>query len=269
MAPPPYLNAQNLTLTFGGKPLFEGLNFNLHRGERVCLVGRNGCGKSTLLKVLSGAIDVDDGVVFIQPGLKIAYLPQDVILPGHLTPLDYICQTGIDHFKAANYLDQLKMNTDAPMQNLSGGERRRIALAHALSKEADILLLDEPTNHMDLPLIEWLEDYVSDYQGAVVVISHDRSFLEKISNRTYWMDRGTLYSNKKGYGDFERWSEELLAEEAKHQERLDVKLKQEKEWLHRGVTARRKRNQGRLRNLFALREQRRERELNRHGKLTL
>ncbi len=269
MAPPPYLTAQNIKLSFGVRPLFEGLIFSLYKGEKVCLVGRNGSGKSTLLKTLAGIIEPDEGDLFIQPGLKVAYLPQDVQLPGHLTPLEYISQTGIDHFMAASYLDQLKMDGTQPMQYLSGGECRRIALAHALAENADILLLDEPTNHMDLPAIEWLEDFVLSFQGALVTISHDRSFLEKVSNRTYWLDQGQLHAHKKGYADFEQWSEELIAEEERQLQKMDTKLRQEQEWLHRGVTARRKRNQGRLRKLHELRNQRREREKNKPGQLNL
>ncbi len=265
----PYLTAQSLKLTFGGKPLFKDITFHLHKGEKVCLVGRNGSGKSTLLKILAGFIEADDGDLFLQPGLSVAYLPQDVDLPGHLTPLDYISQTGIDHYLAASYLDRLHIEADRPMQHLSGGERRRIALAHTLAQKADILLLDEPTNHMDLPAIEWLEEYLSSFQGALILISHDRFFLEKTSNLTYWLDRGEISVNKKSYGDFDRWSEELMAEEARHLEKLDVKLAAEQEWLHRGVTARRKRNQGRLRNLFDLRAARREATLNQPGKLKL
>ncbi len=266
---PPFLTARNLKLSFGGKPLFTDLTFSIQKGERICLVGRNGCGKSTLLKILSGLIETDDGELYVEPGLKIAYLPQDAVLPNHLTPLQHIESFGINHYLASTYLDKLKMEADRPMNYLSGGERRRISLAETLAKEPDILLLDEPTNHLDLPAIEWLESYIGSFQGAVVIISHDRAFLEKVSNRTMWLDRGVLLQNKKGYGDFERWTEELAAEEERQAQRLNSKLRLEQEWLLRGVTGRRKRNQGRLRKLHGLRDQRREREQNKHGTLKL
>lgn len=265
----PSLTVRDLALTFGGKPLFSSLSFNLYRGEKVCLVGRNGCGKSTLLRLLSGMIDHDGGEIFIHPGLKCSYLPQEVILPGYQTPFEYISSKGIDPYVAASYLDQLKVNADGLMQNLSGGERRRIALAHVLAEEGDILLLDEPTNHLDLPAITWLEDVIKAHQGSVIIISHDRSFLEKISNQTYWIHQGKLFVNKKGYADFERWSEEILTEEEREMEKLDVKLKQEQEWLHRGVTARRKRNQRRLHQLFDLRQKKQEIQQGKQGPLKL
>jgi len=266
---PPLLTARDFSLSFGGKPLFEGLSFSIHQGEKICLVGRNGTGKSTLLKILAGFIEIDAGDFFIQPGTKIAYLPQDVILPPHMTALDYLISFNVDPHVAANYLDKLGMRPDILMQDLSGGEQRRIALASALSKEPDILLLDEPTNHLDIPAIEWLEDYMRNFKGAVVVISHDRSFLSKISNRTLWLDRGILYQNKKGYSDFERWTDEIFAEETRQMDKLKSKLRLEQEWLLYGVTARRKRNQGRLRKLHTMREQRRQREQNKHGQLKL
>lgn len=266
---PPLLTAHNLLLSFGGKPLFMDLNFSIEKGHRICLVGRNGSGKSTLLRVLSGSMESDDGTLFMQPGLTLSYLAQDQHLSPEMTPLDYCLKDHIDHFVASKYLDLLSVPAERTMANLSGGERRRIALAHALAKEADILCLDEPTNHLDMPTIEWLESYCAQFKGALMVISHDRSFLNKVSNRTFWIDRGRLFAHEKGYSDFERWSELLMEDEARQMEKMDVKLRQEQEWLHRGVTARRKRNQGRLRQLHALRASRKDLEKNKQKSMTL
>ena len=266
---PPLLTARNMLLSFGGRPLFMDLNFSIEKGHRISLVGRNGSGKSTLLKVLSKRIDADDGTLFMQPGLTLSYLAQDHHLSPELTPLEYCLRDHIDHFVASKYLDLLSVPAQRMMTHLSGGERRRIALAHALAKEADILCLDEPTNHLDMPTIEWLESYCTQFKGALMVISHDRSFLNKVSNRTFWIDRGNLFAHDKGYADFERWSELLMEEEARHIEKMDVKLRQEQEWLHRGVTARRKRNQGRLRQLHALRASRKDLEKNKQRSMSL
>ena len=264
---PPSLSLRNISLSFGSQPLFEKLTLNLYKGKRVCLVGKNGCGKSTLLKIISGLIDIDTGEMFLQPGVSVGYLPQDAVIPDNTTPVDYVVSLGVDKHKAEEYLDRLEMSQHITTNDLSGGERRRISLAATLALEPDVLLLDEPTNHLDLPTIEWLEKEINGFKGALMVISHDRSFLEKVSNYTFWLDRGTLFENAKGYSDFERWSEEIFAEEARQLDKMDAHLRLEREWLLRGVTARRKRNQGRLRRLHQLRDNRREREVNQHQKM--
>lgn len=269
MALPPQLVLRDVSLSFGGKPIFHQLHIQVSKGDRFCLVGRNGSGKSTLLKILAGLIEFDQGERFVQPGTKINYLPQDVILPEHLTPVDYICQANYPRYEAEAMLDLLEVPYQRLMEGFSGGERRRVALAQALMGSPDILLLDEPTNHLDLPAIEWLEKTLRDFSGAYLIISHDRAFLEKVSTGTIWLDRGTLHRHQKGFSDFERWSEALMDEELRQMEKLDVKLRQEMEWLHRGVTARRRRNQGRLRQLHKLREEKRQHQLNQVGKLKL
>jgi len=254
----PVLSLREAKLGFGGKPLFEGISVSLSEGQKVCLVGRNGSGKSTLLKCLSGLIDVDSGEKFLQPGTTVKYLAQDVLLPPDKTVLKFVMASGAEEFMAESILGRLGLKGDRLMASLSGGERRRVALAQVLSTESDVLVLDEPTNHLDLPTIEWLEDFLNQYKGALVTISHDRTFLERVSTSTWWLDRGKLHTHNKGFGDYDTWSEQLLEEEEKHLDRLNVKLKQETEWLHRGVTARRKRNQGRLRRLHDLRGQKKE-----------
>ena len=257
MAQPPLISLRDISLTFGGKPLFEGLFNNISKGDKTCLVGRNGCGKSTFLKIICGQIDVDHGERFVQPGTRFSYLPQDVWLEPDQTPKQFVMQTGCEAFEADEILDLLKMDRDRLMDGFSGGERRRVALARALVGKPDVLLLDEPTNHLDLPTIEWLEAFLNGHAGALLTISHDRTFLERVSNSCLWLDRGLLHRHNQGFKDFDSWSAHLIAEEEKHISKMNTKLKEELHWLHRGVTARRKRNQGRLRELNVLREQKR------------
>lgn len=258
MSTPPLFALRDISLTFGGNPLFSGLNLQISKGDRICLVGRNGTGKSTLLKIIANVFQVDEGEVFTQPGTTIAYLQQDMSFPESEQIAAYICQqTDAPLYEVESLLGELGLEPDRQMQGLSGGERRRISLAMALVQNPDILLLDEPTNHLDIPAIEWLEAKLKAFRGAYLVISHDRAFLKKVSTSTLWLDRGKLQQNSKGYDDFERWSDFILQDEERHLEKLDTKLKQEMHWLHRGVTGRRKRNQGRLRQLNLLRQERR------------
>lgn len=269
MALPPLISLRDVALSFGGKPLFEELFVNIAKGDKTCLVGRNGSGKSTFLKIVCGQMDIDQGERFVQPGVRFSYLPQDVWLEPLQTPKEFVLQSGCEPFEADEILDLLKMDRNRQMEGFSGGERRRVALARALVGNPDVLLLDEPTNHLDLPIIEWLEDYLQSYSGALLTISHDRTFLEHVSTTCLWLDRGKLHRHNKGFSDFEIWSEHLMAEEEKHLSKLNVKLKEELHWLHRGVTARRKRNQGRLRELHNLREQKRALLSNKVGKVKM
>lgn len=257
MAQPPLISLRDISVSFGGKPLFEGLFNNITKGDKTCLVGRNGSGKSTFLKIVCGQIDFDQGERFVQPGTRISYLPQDVWLEPDQTPKEFVMQSGCAAFEADEILDLLKMDRNRLMDGFSGGERRRVALARALVGDPDVLLLDEPTNHLDLPTIEWLEEFLRQHTGALLTISHDRTFLERVSGSCLWLDRDLLHRHNKGFHDFENWSEHLLAEEEKHMSKMNTKLKEELHWLHRGVTARRKRNQGRLRELNKLRDQKR------------
>ncbi|MBY0462022.1 MAG: ABC-F family ATP-binding cassette domain-containing protein [Alphaproteobacteria bacterium] len=265
----PILSLRDVSLTFGGKPLFEGISLSLCMGDKVCLVGRNGSGKSTLLKCLSGLFEVDKGERFIQPGTVIKYLAQDVVLPPDKTVFDFVMEDGAEPFMAESILGKLGVPGDRLMDSLSGGERRRVALAQVLAVDSDVLILDEPTNHLDLPTIEWLEDYLGQYRGALIVISHDRTFLENVSTSTWWLDRGKAHEHGKGFKDYDIWSEQILDDEERQLERLNSRLRLENEWLHRGVTARRKRNQGRLRRLHALRGEKKEHLSNQAGKVKL
>ncbi|MEC7302368.1 MAG: ATP-binding cassette domain-containing protein, partial [Pseudomonadota bacterium] len=268
---PPILILRNIQLTFGGTPLLEDVEFSLSAGERLCLVGRNGSGKSTLLKIAAGQVSPDDGEVFLQPGSTVRYLPQEPDLSAFPTVRAYVedgLDAGADPYRAAYLLEQLKVDADAATDNLSGGEARRAALARTLAPTPDILLLDEPTNHLDLPAIEWLESELAATQSAQILISHDRRFLENLSRATIWLDRGQTKRMDDNFARFEAWRDQILETEETELHKMDRKLVAETRWLNRGVTARRKRNQGRLRALNALRAERSQRR-KAEGKVTM
>lgn len=246
-----------------GNPLFEDWTLHVHERDHICLVGKNGCGKSTLLKVLSSQMEVDTGLVYVQPGLRVAYLAQRLTdAKEDDTAFSYITRYAAQDYMAHTYLMHLKIAPEKLISVMSGGEQRRLSLAATLCQEPDVLLLDEPTNHLDIESIEWLEGHLKNWRGAYIVISHDRQFLKSISNKTWWIDRGVVHENAKGFEDFEGWSQFIWDEEEKQKAVLDTKLRQEARWMLRGVTARRKRNQGRLRKVLEMREQRREMALN-------
>jgi ABC transport system ATP-binding/permease protein len=257
---PPLIQLKDIALTFGGTPLLDGVELSVSPSERVCLIGRNGSGKSTLLRIAAGLVEPDRGSRFVQPGATIRYLPQEPDFAGHATTLSYVeagLGPGDDRYAARYLLDQLGLRGDEEPAQLSGGEARRAALARVLAPSPDILLLDEPTNHLDLPTIEWLEAELDSHRSAMVLISHDRRFLAHLSRSTAWLDRGTIRQIDRGFGAFEAWRDEVLAEEERDQHKLDRKIVEEEHWLRYGVSARRKRNVKRLGNLQALRESRR------------
>lgn len=253
---PPVLILRGIYLTFGGTPLLAGAELTVSEGERLCVVGRNGSGKSTLVRIAAGAVEPDDGERFVQPGITMRYLPQEPDLSGHATTLDFVKSglgPGDDPHDARHLLERLGLGGGEYPMHLSGGEARRAALARALAPRPDILLLDEPTNHLDLPAIEWLEEELRNARSALVLISHDRRFLENLSRSTAWIDRGTVRRIDRGFRHFEEWRDRTLEEEEAARHRLDRKLAMEADWLRYGVTARRKRNRGRLRALRSLR----------------
>jgi len=262
MASPPLLALKDVRLTFGGTPLFEGVTTWIGRGDKTCLVGRNGSGKSTLLKVMAGDIAPDSGERFVQPGIRIATLPQDPIIIAP-TVADYVAQ-GLPPaerdqlFRVETVLDAIGIDGARDPVALSGGEGRRAALARALVAQPDVLLLDEPTNHLDLPTILWLEDWLNAFGGALVTISHDRRFLETVSRQTLWLERGVVRRAEWGFSRFPAWQEEVYAAEEAELARMNTHMRQELHWLSRGVTGRRKRNMGRLHALHALRKERAE-----------
>ena len=258
---PPVLLLQDVALTFGGTPLIESAELSVAPGERACLVGRNGSGKSTLLKIAAGLVEADRGTRFVQPGATIRYLAQEPDLSGFATTLAFVeagLGPGDDPYRARYCLEQLGMTGEEEPAQLSGGEARRAALAQVLAPQPDILLLDEPTNHFDLPAIEWLESELKSVRSALVLISHDRRFLENLSAATIWLDRGVTRRIDRGFAHFEAWRDDVLAQEERDRHKLDRKLEAEADWLRYGVTARRKRNVRRLAALHNMRQQRRE-----------
>ena len=266
LAAPPLLFLRAVTLTFGGAPLLRQADLSVGPGERLCIVGRNGSGKSTLLRIAAGLAGFDSGERFCQPSVTVRYLPQEPDFAGFDSLLGYTeadLSPGDDPHRARFMLEQLGLTGEEDLQRLSGGEARRAALARVLAPEPDILLLDEPTNHLDLIAIEQLETTLKGLRSAIVMISHDRRFLETLSEATVWLDRGVTRRLDKGFAHFEAWRDALLEEEELERHKLDRKIADEEHWLRYGVTARRKRNQGRLRALQEFRHSRKESRANR------
>ncbi|MCR6635986.1 ABC-F family ATP-binding cassette domain-containing protein [Devosia sp.] len=261
MAPPPLLSLQNIQLTFGGTQLLEAAELIVSPGQRIALVGRNGSGKSTLLKIAAGMVQQDAGKRFAEPSATIRYLPQEPDLSAYATTLAYVeagMTSGDDEYRAQYLLNALGLSGTEDPKTLSGGEGRRAALARVLAPQPDVLLLDEPTNHLDLPVIEWLQAELDSMRSAMVIISHDRRFLSDLSRSTVWLDRGLTRRIEKGFGSFETWRDEVLEQEEKDRHKLDRQIVREEHWLRYGVTARRKRNVGRLERLANLRQDRRD-----------
>jgi ATP-binding cassette subfamily F protein uup len=260
--PPPLLALQDIALTFGATPLLRSAELSVGEGDRIALVGRNGAGKSTLLRIAAGLVAPDAGTRFLQPGATLRYLPQGPDLSGFASVRAYAdagLGPGDDPHSVPSLLGALGLTGEEEPARLSGGEARRAALARALAPRPDILLLDEPTNHLDLPAIEWLEETLRAERTALVVISHDRRFLERTTRAMVWLDRGTTRRLEQGFGGFEAWRDQVLAEEEAEAHKLGRKIAQEEHWVRYGVTARRKRNVRRMGELAALRERRRAR----------
>jgi ATP-binding cassette subfamily F protein uup len=258
---PPVLHLKDITVAFGGQNLLDGAELSVDAGDRPCLVGRNGSGKSTLLKIAAGLVEADGGTRFAQPGATIRYLPQEPDLSGYATTLDYV-EAGLgaheDPNRAFYLLGHLSLSGAENPATLSGGEARRAALARALAPKPDILLLDEPTNHLDVRAIEWLEGEIKASKSALVLISHDRRFLENLARATVWLDRVKTHRLEKGFASFETWRDELLEKEEVERHKLERRIAAEEDWVRYGVSGRRKRNVGRLERLRALRTERRE-----------
>ena len=260
-ASPPIAMLREARLTFGGRPLFSDIGFAIGRGERVALVGANGSGKSTILRLLAGIMDLDGGTRFIQPGLAVGVLAQEPDFTGFASLADFVAADGAAPHQVAALLDRLGLDGNRNPAELSGGEGRRAGLARALAGDPDLLLLDEPTNHLDLPTIEWLEELLLGFTGALMFISHDRAFLKRLATKVLWLDRGRLHELDGGFGEFDAWSKELIEREEREAQRLDKRIATEQYWYLRGVTARRSRNEGRRRRLQALRAERARRIL--------
>ena len=250
-------------LTLGATPLFTGVDLQLARGERMALVGRNGAGKSTLMRILGRAIEPDAGELFMQPGIVARHLLQEPDFSGYATAFDYVSEGLTEDmlYRAESELGAWGVPLDLDLSKASGGQARRIALAHAFAHDPDILLLDEPTNHLDVPAIELLEEELKAFRGALLVVSHDRRFLENIATSVAWLRQGVVRQMDKGYTAFEEWAETVEADEEKALDKLNTQLKAEERWMARGVTARRKRNMGRVHKLHAMRDEGKQRRI--------
>ena len=260
MAEPPILTLTGVALTFGGNDLFAGVNVVIHPGERTALVGRNGSGKSTLLKMMAGIVEPDRGELFVRPGTAIGYMAQEPDFAGFET-LGEFAAAGFapeDLYRVEMALEGLKLDGAIAPEAASGGERRRAALARILAEDPDLLLLDEPTNHLDIEAIEWLEGHLAASRAAQVIISHDRTFLRNLTRRTLWLDRGEMRELNQGFEAFEAWRDKVWEEEDEARHKRDRLLLAEGRWAVEGISARRKRNQGRLRRLQSMRAERRQ-----------
>ncbi|MCP5363140.1 MAG: ABC-F family ATP-binding cassette domain-containing protein [Rickettsiaceae bacterium] len=256
MTPIFYIKDGNLS--FADKTVLSSLELYVYPGDKICLVGRNGSGKSSLMKVMAGEYELDSGELFKDPLTKIGYLKQDVITKTNYSIYEFVLE-GLkkpeeNRYLADIILKKLQINGDLKLKNCSGGQIRRAFLAKTLVDQPDILLLDEPTNHLDITAIEWLEEYVKSYTGAIICISHDRAFQENTTNKVWWIDRANLRKSNKGFKHYDQWREEIITEEEATLRKMTRKLEMEKDWLNTGVTARRKRNQKRLANLHRLRD---------------
>ncbi|MCK5374976.1 MAG: ABC-F family ATP-binding cassette domain-containing protein [Alphaproteobacteria bacterium] len=256
------LSVEDATVLIAGKTFFEELGFHIHSGRKIALVGKNGAGKTTLMNIITGAREIDGGTRFLYPGITTGYMQQHVDPTPGKTVRDFVFEglsSDLEEWDIDYRIDMvvapLLLEPDDTLDMLSGGQLRRAALARSLVEQPDILLLDEPTNHMDLELIEWLEGYIKNYRGAVMVVSHDRQFLANTTDRIFWLDRGQIKVAPKGFAYFEEWSQGLLEQEGRSLHNRSKRLEHELEWANRGVRARVKRNVRRQSEAFTARNQ--------------
>ena len=257
MAEPPLLTLSDITLGWGGNPLFRGLSLSVQPGDRICLVGRNGSGKSTLMKVMAGEVEPDGGERFVRPGASVRRLPQDPDLTGYASLGDYAA-AGLpeaERWRAESAMDALGTSMGTDPAAASGGERRRAALARIIAEGPDVMLLDEPTNHLDIDAIAWAEETFAATRAAFVLISHDRAFLRRLTRQTLWLDRGEARRVEQGFDGFEEWRDKIWEEEDAQRHKLDRLIKAESRWAVEGISARRKRNMGRVRRLQDMRSE--------------
>ena len=244
------LSIKEAMVRFKDKPIFEDLNFNLHQKSRIALVGKNGSGKTTLMKMIAGEIELEEGERWLENKIEIGYLNQEFINLSNKNILQELTSTFNDDeekkFKIDIITEALNINLKSKLIDLSGGQLRKVGLAKALINEPDILLLDEPTNHLDLEVIEWLENYLNKYNGTIICVSHDRTFLSNVTNKVFWIDRGNLKISPKGFKFFDEWSQSLLEQEEKELRNRKQSLSVDIEWASKGVKARVKRNVRRL-----------------------
>ena len=262
----PLVTLDRVSIAYGHLPLLDDVAMQVDARERVSVIGRNGTGKSTLLKVISGDLSADSGTLWRQPSLRVARLEQDVPLSAHRTVFDVVAEGHTHHLEADEawlkdhhvelILSRLELPAESIVDTLSGGWRRRVLLARALVGQPDLLLLDEPTNHLDIEAIQWLEGFLAEYEGAVMFVTHDRAFLQRLATRIIELDRGRLTSWPGNYATYLRRKDESLANEQVLADKFDKKLAEEEVWVRQGIKARRTRNEGRVRALEAMRAER-------------
>jgi len=265
----PLLSLDKISIAYGHLPLLDAASLQIETGERLCVIGRNGAGKSTLLQVVGGELAPDEGNVWRQPGRRIGKLAQDAALQDTRSVFDVVSEgledLGDDEWQRESRVEQilsrLSLDRDVSVATLSGGWRRRVLLARALVGRPDLLLLDEPTNHLDIEAMTWLETFLLDYPGAVMFVSHDRVFLQRVATRIIELDRGRLSSWPGDYATFLRTKEATLATEAVQNAKFDKRLAGEEAWLRQGIKARRTRDEGRVRALVAMRNERADRRV--------
>ncbi|MRU13962.1 ATP-binding cassette domain-containing protein [Roseovarius sp. A21] len=258
MARAPLMQLSDISLTFGGDPVFHDLSLVIQPGDRVALVGRNGSGKSTLMKVMAGLVEADAGDRVVPPGTSVGYMEQEPDMSGFSTLGEFASSAleAGEMYRVEMAAEGLKFDPERPVETASGGERRRAALAKLMAEAPDLMLLDEPTNHLDIEAIAWLEAELKQTRAAFVLISHDRAFLRELTRATLWIDRGNVRRQERGFEGFEAWRDKIWQEEDEARHKLDRKIKSEARWAVEGISARRKRNQGRVRALQDLRAER-------------
>jgi len=265
----PVLALKDVRLADGAKPLFDGVDLALESRVRACLVGRNGAGKSTLLKILAAqGVEADSGERAVQPGAKVVYVSQEPEITGE-TLLEYATAGGAQDYEAQAALADFGLDPNKSAKGLSGGETRRAALARAFAEQPDVLLLDEPTNHLDIFAIQTLEDELAASKCAALIVSHDRAFLNRVTERCFWLEHRKIRRLDKGFSEFEAWADSIVAADAEEARRLDKVLERENAWLARGVQGRRARNEGRRRALLALRAEKKDRQSELRGTMTM
>lgn len=256
-ARPPLVALKDVRLQDGQRPLFDGVDLAVEPRSRAALVGRNGAGKSTLMKVVMGLIEPDSGDRSVQSAVRFAYVPQEPDITGE-TLLDYASSGEAETWTAESWLATFGLDPEKSTQGLSGGETRRAALAKAFAEEPDLLLLDEPTNHLDILAIELLENELIQARFALLVVSHDRAFLNRVTNTVHWLENRRVRTLNKGFVEFDEWSTKVQEEEAEALRRLTKTIERETVTFYSSITARRSRNEGRARSLDALRAERAE-----------
>ena len=247
---------REVEIKFGKKIIFQNLDLNLHKGDMIALVGKNGVGKSTLMKTINGEQDIDSGIIWNFPNLKVSYFNQKFERLKKLTILENF--KDLTNEKTKHFIDifceSLNLDKNLNITSLSGGQIRKVHLIRSILQEFDVLLLDEPTNHLDLECIQWLENYIKDLNKTIICVSHDRTFLSNFTNKVFWLDRGRLRVSPKGFKNFDKWSEELLDQEFRELRNRKQFVNIELEWANKGVKARVKRNEKRLKRARELKD---------------